>query len=287
MTDAAAPLDAAGLARALRRAAEEGRAAVSPHLVDNGRGEPTSSRALLGLPEGDLLGSLGDPALDREALTSARALLADRTARPGTVEIPLEGGTARVYLELHLPPETLVVVGAGHVAQPLAAVGALLGFQVVVLDDRPEWATEERFPEAARVERIAFDAPFSSTPIHDGTHVVLVTRGHKYDYACLLDLLRRERRPAYVGMIGSRRRIRATYAQLAGDGIAPEVAAEVRAPIGLDLGAQTPAEIAVAVAAELVQFRRGGSGRPLTDLERVAERFMAHDGDALTGEEKP
>ena len=106
------------------------------------------------------------------------------------------------------------------------------------------------------------------------TYVVLVTRGHKYDYECLRRLLTRDPLPAYLGMIGSRRRVRATYAQLLDEGVSRERLTRVRAPVGLDLRAQTPAEIAVSVAAEIVASWRGGTGEPLSNRERILERFF-------------
>ena len=168
-------------------------------------------------------------------------------------------------------------MGAGHVAKPIAHVGALLGFRVAVLDDRPGFAARERFPEAERVLKVDFDNPFAHIPLHEHAHIILVTRGHKYDYSCLAQALRADPSPAYIGMIGSRRRVRATYVQLLADGNSSARLAGIHAPIGLDIGAETPEEIAVAVAAELVMANRGGSGASLRDRERVAERFLPDD----------
>jgi xanthine dehydrogenase accessory factor len=192
---------------------------------------------------------------------------------------PGDGTSPRIYLELHDPPATLVIVGAGHIARPLAEMGTLLGFRVTVLDDRPAFATRERFPSAAHVRVMDLADPFAGIPVHRGTHVVLVTRGHKYDYECLLRLLKMEELPGYLGLIGSRRRIRATFVQLLQEGVTRDRIDLIRAPLGLDLGAQTPAEIAVAVAAELVMLHRGGSGTPLRERERILERFFPEGAD--------
>ena len=154
----------------------------------------------------------------------------------------------------------------------------MLGFRVTVLDDRPEFATRERFPEAAEVRPARFDDPFRDVRITGRTYLVLVTRGHKYDFEALRDVLHRPELPAYVGMIGSRRRTRAALEQLARDGIPQDRLRAVHAPIGLDMGAETPEEIAVSVGAELVMARRGGTGRPLRDVERVAERWVRGAG---------
>ena len=218
-------------------------------------------------------GTLGDPNLDEAAIRMARGVLAEGgKAGPRTVEA--RGARCTLYVEPHLAPPELVIVGAGHVARPLCRIGAMLGFRVTVLDDRPEFATRERFPEAAEVRPARFDDPFRGLRITGRTYLVLVTRGHKYDFEALRDVLHRPDVPAYVGMIGSRRRTRAALEQLARDGIGDERLRAVHAPIGLDVSAETPEEIAVAIGAELVMARRGGTGRPLRDVERVAERWV-------------
>jgi xanthine dehydrogenase accessory factor len=107
---------------------------------------------------------------------------------------------------------------------------------------------------------------------------VLVTRGHRHDYDCLLELARRGAEPRYVGMIGSRRRVRAAFEQLAAEGISAEWLARVHAPLGLDIGAETPAEIAVAVAAEIVLALRGGTARPLSERAQVLKHVRALAG---------
>lgn len=227
------------------------------------------------------VGTLMDPELD----AAASALALELLAGTGVLRDPLhtlfagDDAPVPVYVELHHPPASLVIVGAGHIARPLAEVGDMLGFRVTVLDDRPAFATRERFPAATDVRVVDFSDPFAGVPVNRGTHVVLVTRGHRYDYECLVRLLGGPIMPGYLGLIGSRRRIRATFAQLLPEGIPRERLAAIRAPLGLDLGAQTPAEIAVAVAAELVLLHRGGSGVPLRDRERILDRFFKEDGE--------
>lgn len=217
-------------------------------------------------------GSLGDSALDKRALTLAREVLAG--GKDGAREVAIEGTTCTLYLEAHRPPPELVIVGAGHIARPLSRLGTMLGMRVTVLDDRPEFATRERFPEAERVLRADFSDPFQEVPLGAGTHLVLVTRGHKYDYDALLDALRRPIELAYIGMVGSRRRVRAAFEQLVRQGVPRERLLRVHAPIGLDIGAETPEEIAVAIIAEIIRLRRGGTGQPLRDRERVVERWI-------------
>ena len=230
-------------------------------------------------------GTLGSRSLD-EAVAAALPSLFPATQSHGALSRTFvydgpEGAaqSATVYLELHGPPARLVIVGAGHIAVPLAKVGAMLGLRVDVLDDRPEFAAPDRFPDAAAVRVIDFRDPFADTPLGPSDHVVLVTRGHSFDYECLVRLLRMASPPGYIGMIGSRRRVRATHEQLAREGFTTDDMRRVRAPVGLDLGGQTPAEIAVSVAAEIVMLHAGGTGAPLVAKERVVERFFGKDDD--------
>lgn len=206
--------------------------------------------------------------LDDSALTeAAQRILVGAPAAPGCLPIP--GAGIELYVERMMPPPDLVIVGAGHIAQPLSHLGRLLDYRVTVVDDRPDFARRERFPDADRVVVVDFDDPFAGIPIGPRTFVVLVTRGHRYDYDCARALARVGAEPAYLGMIGSRRRIRAAFEQLAGEGFSVEWLERVHAPLGLDVGAETPAEIAVAIAAEMILAARGGSGRPLRDVAQV------------------
>jgi xanthine dehydrogenase accessory factor len=154
----------------------------------------------------------------------------------------------------------LVIAGAGHIARPLCSMASLCGYSVVVIDDRPEYAREESFPEGKVVCR-PFEQFFADYPVHRGSHVVLVTRGHKYDELCLRQLL--GKRPAYLGMIGSRRRTRAVLEELAGEGVDRVWLNQIFAPVGLAIGALTPEEIAVSILAEMILLRRGGKGGSL------------------------
>jgi xanthine dehydrogenase accessory factor len=201
-------------------------------------------------------GSLGHAAVDGEAVQRGRAAL--HSGRPAAHEVALGDGRCSLYVEPHAAPEALVIVGAGHIAQPLCSVGAMLGFRVTVLDDRPDFATLERFPEAERVLRADFSDPFRGVPLGRRSYLVLATRGHRYDFEALLRVFRAATPPAYVGMVASRRRTRATLEQLAREGLDPGRLRSLRAPVGLDLGAETPAEIAVAIAAEIVRTKRKG-----------------------------
>lgn len=203
-----------------------------------------------------LFSDLPDP--DRFTEVAAQALESGR-ARTVTVN------GLRVYIEPFLPPLRLVVVGAGHVAQPVAQLGKLLGFHVTVVDDRPEYASMSRFPSADLV--LCDDFVRALEQISPGREhfLVLVTRGHRHDMDCLKALV--ERDVAYIGMIGSRVRVATVFRLLTDEcGVDPAHFSNVYAPVGLDLGARSPAEIAVAVAAELLKVRYGGTGESLSRM---------------------
>jgi len=273
-TDTLHPLEAR---RLLSEAAEKGLSGGVAVVVGGALPEAMGRRsALVGPPfsAGEYRGTLGDPTLDGAAFALLAAKLRDPSRPSGLRRVESSSGDVELFVEIVRPVPELVIVGAGHVARPLALLAAMVGFRVTVVDDRPGFAAQERFPEATRLLTVDFDHPFRDIPLSSASHVILVTRGHRYDYACLISALRSSVSLAYVGMIGSRRRVRATYLQLVEDGFSPQELSRIHAPIGLDIGAETPEEIAVAVVAELVLIRRGGSGRSLARVGRVAERFF-------------
>lgn len=182
--------------------------------------------------------------------------LAFRDGRPKLVE--------REGHEFFLDPlglsQELVIAGAGHIARPLSRMASICGYAVVVVDDRPDYARTELFPEARVVCR-DFGAFFAEYVVHPGSHVVLVTRGHKLDEDCLRSLLGRSL--FYLGMIGSRRRTRAVLDELRSEGVDSDWLARIYAPIGLNIGALTPEEIAISILSEMILLRRGGAGGSL------------------------
>ncbi len=152
--------------------------------------------------------------------------------------------------------QRLIIIGAGHVGQALAELGAMLGFHVVVIDDRAQFANRERFPNAAEIIVRPFDKAIDSLKLDRSAYVVAVTRGHAFDEIALRTALKQK--PGYVGMIGSKRRVRATLDRIEADGVDRAVLERVHAPIGLDIGAETPEEIAVSIMAEIIRERRLG-----------------------------
>lgn len=225
--------------------------------------------------DGTARGTLGDAWLDDAALQRAAAALARGDAEPVVERLRREGRTNLLYIETHAPPERLLIVGAGHIAVPLARLGLLLGYRVTVLDDREEFAAEERFHDGVAVVHTDFTRdPFAGITIDGRTCIALVTRGHRWDFDCLRRLVDAAAAPRYIGMIGSRRRVRAAFEALLAAGTSRDVLARIHAPIGIEIGAETPEEIAVAIAAELVAVRRGAEAATTAGRERVLDRLM-------------
>jgi xanthine dehydrogenase accessory factor len=165
-------------------------------------------------------------------------------------------GSPRVFVDPIVGAQRLIVAGAGHIAQPLASLGSMLGFHVTVIDDRAAFANRERFPGADQLVVKPFAAAVASLLLDRDCYLVSVTRGHAYDEEVVRAALATD--CGFVGMIGSRRRVRAMLERLAERGVAPDKLEQVHAPLGVDIGAETPEEIAVAIIAEIIRERRIG-----------------------------
>jgi xanthine dehydrogenase accessory factor len=157
-------------------------------------------------------------------------------------------------LEPYFPEPQVIIFGAGHIGKPVAEFAKRVGFSVTVIDDRPSFANKERFPTADRVICESFDKCFDQLHIHPFTFVVIVTRGHRHDMDCLRKVL--DHHTAYTGMIGSKRRIKGVIEKMRKEGFSQAALDLVHAPIGLDIGAITPDEIAFSIVSELIRFRR-------------------------------
>ncbi len=217
------------------------------------------------------LGSLNLGNLEPPAFTEASQVLAQ--GRPQL--LTYADGQVELFVEVQRRPPTLIIVGAGHIAQPLATLGKLINFEVVVIDDRPQYANVERFPQADRVVAAPFRPTLRNWPIDADTYIVLVTRGHTHDVESLLEVLDSPAR--YIGMIGSRRRVRAVFDLLEQEqGIPREKFDRVYAPIGLDIGAESPAEIALCIIAEIIKIYRGGRAESLSDALRADRGRSLH-----------
>lgn len=165
-----------------------------------------------------------------------------------------EIGEVEIFVQPLAPVPTLWVLGAGHIALPLVELGYMMGFKMIVIDDRPDFANPVRFPKAEEVICDDFAITIQRLPVTEHTYIVVVTRGHKYDQRCVEMLL--DSQAAYMGMIGSRRRVSEMRKVLEEKGFSEELLAKLHSPIGLDIGAETPQEIALSIIAEVVAARR-------------------------------
>lgn len=267
-------LTASEIARALEASLKAGHSlAIVSLMAHDGRIDEHTARLLVAGDGALIGGSLGDSVLDAAAARQAVALLADdrreivvadanELTASSSGEIDLQAfGQVRLLFEISRPPLELIVCGGGHVGQAVAIAGRFLDFNVTVIDDRADFASREKFPDE-RIRLIADDfvAALRSLRITPATHIVIVTRGHRHDEICLQEVIGSPAR--YIGMIGSRRRTTTIRERLKREGVAPELLRQVHAPIGLDINALTPEEIALAILAEIVLVRRGGSGAP-------------------------
>ena len=205
-------------------------------------------------------GSLGNPAFDDAALAVAKTAIAAGKSATLTV------AGARVFAEVFVPPSVLLVVGAGHVAMPMVTLARVLGFKTVVVDGRPRFATKERFPDVDEL-KIGIPSEFVKTvPLVASTALVLVAHDYKYDIPVLRHALATP--VGYVGLLGSSRRGKAILDLLREDGVQDDALRRVHVPIGLDLGAQSAPEIALAVLAEVLAVQRGATGMPISEKVR-------------------
>jgi xanthine dehydrogenase accessory factor len=179
------------------------------------------------------------------------------------------GGEVEVFIDVHARPDRVVIFGGGHVARPLARLAKQTGFRVAVIDDRAEFASRERFPEIEEVVHADGGYVRTDFPIEADDYVVIVTRCHQTDEVCLRRVLDDDRTPAYVGVVASRRKAKVLLAKLVQDGYDRVRLEEVRSPVGLDIGAETPEEIAVSIVGEILAVSRARDARSMSEETEV------------------
>ena len=228
--------------------------------------------------DGASMGTIGGGALEAAIIEAAQEALGEGKSRlvhyglradRREEDLGICGGDLDVFIDVIAPQLTLLLIGAGHVAVPLVELAHLLGFRTVVFDDRAEYANRDRFPQAEEVLVEEFESGLSTLDITPNTWVVIATRSHESDAAALRAVV--ESSAAYIGLMGSRRKVSLIFKALRGAGVGEEQLARVYAPVGLDLGAETPAEIALSIMAEIIMLRQGGKGHVLSGSTELAE----------------
>src|SRR3954466_10302323 len=220
--------------------------------------------------DGSIFGTIGGGCVEADVWQAARDVM--QTEKPRTLTFNLNqnpkddtglvcGGTLEVYVEPILPIPQLFIFGAGHVAHSVYKVARLAGFDVTVIDDRDAYANRERFPDAREIVAEDFDVALTKVDPTESSYIVIVTRGHRDDMRVLRWAVQTPAR--YVGMIGSKRKVISIYKELENEGLPAHLFEKVMAPIGLEIGAVTPEEIAVAIVAELIAAKRSADVSPV------------------------
>lgn len=256
--------------RVLLEAAEAGETVALATVVGVDGSAPRATGARMVVwRDGRTFGTVGGGNFEHRVTAVAVEVLQEGRPRRYTVHLTRDlgmccGGAMDVYVEPLVPVERLIVYGAGHVARPTAEIAALLGFEVTVVDERDELCTAERFPQATLVcgDPVAHAATLET---NDRTYIFVTTHDHALDQRLLESLI--DRPWAWLGLIGSRAKVAKFFVRLRAAGVDEGLFARVSAPVGLDIGAETPAEIATAVAAELVRVRRGAVQVPRSMAE--------------------
>jgi xanthine dehydrogenase accessory factor len=253
--------------RRIAELAEAGSEFAVATVVATGGSSPREAGAkMLILPGSETIGSVGGGRLEKLVLDDAAAALADGASvvKHYTLEAEHEGGIGMVcggdvdvFIEVHKAPRRLLVCGAGHVGRALAHAAALVGMPVRVVDSRKDFADSAGFPPSVRVVNADPASEEVASLVSENTSVVIATHTHESDLAALRNLLRRG--AAYIGMIGSKRKVKTIFDKLQEEGFGEEELAQVHSPIGLDIGAETPQEIAVSILAEIIHdYRKSG-----------------------------
>ncbi len=212
-------------------------------------------------------GSLGDAALDAEAIEMAKAVMAmGKTSRIHTAQ------GDEVFVEGYTAPALLVLIGGGHVNLQVARLAQMMGFRVMVTDDRREFANQERFPMAEAVRVDSYGKGVGAFPVTPNTAIVIGTRGHHFDDDATEAAVRTS--AGYVGLLGSKRKTILIYESLLRKGVPEERLRQVRAPIGLDLGGRTPEEIALSIVSEIIAWRHDRQGGPMIIESSQIDRIV-------------
>ncbi|MBI1746619.1 MAG: XdhC family protein [Acidobacteria bacterium] len=249
------------------------RAALATIIGRKGSVPRKDAAKMLIRQDGSSLGTIGGGCTEAEVWREALNVMREEKAKTLSFELmedePTEsgllcGGTMEVYIEPILPDPVIYIFGAGHISQALCRVAKSVNFKIVVVDDRANYANPRRFPEADEIIVEEFEKSLANLTINDASYIIIVTRGHAYDQTILHWAVQTEAR--YIGLLGSRRKIKILYENLQAAGISGEKFDRVCGPIGLEIGSETPEEIAVSIAAELIAVRKN------IDVQRLKQK---------------
>jgi xanthine dehydrogenase accessory factor len=250
----------------IQRLRQSGRKAALATIVQIRGSVPSFQTAkMLVRDDGSTLGSIGGGCVEAEVWAAAQDVLREEKSRLMTFDLTEDsmaegglicGGKLEIFVEPILPTPKMIIFGAGHISTQLSKLATVAGFKTTIVDNRPIYANAERFPEAEAIYAQSFEDAFEKIVPNENSYIVIVTRGHQEDETVLRWAVRTNAR--YIGMIGSKRKVRTIFQDLEREGVSRERLDLVCAPIGLDIGAVLPEEIAVAIVAEAIHYRRAG-----------------------------
>ncbi len=264
----------------MRRAGERGALATIVHT--NGSIPSYESSRMLVHEDGSIAGTIGGGCVEAEVWAAAKEVMQIEQPRKMTFNLNQDaaydsglicGGTLEIFVEPILPQPLLFIFGGGHISSAVARIAHAAGFSITVADDREAFSNTERFPMADKLYTTYEDA-FAKIVPNGSAYFLIVTRGHRDDMRVLAWAVRTEAR--YIGMIGSKRKVLSVYKALEKEGYLPEEFERVHAPVGLDIGALTPEEIAVSITAELIAVRRNAVGLPHKSV-KLAQAATVHN----------
>lgn len=235
-------------------------AALALIVACTGSAPQKAGAKMLVRDDGSIIGTIGGGCLEAEVIQASLMSIKEGSPRTITIELTERhgglvcGGKVLVYIEPIIPEPSLIILGAGHVGRALSKFGKLLGFKVIVVDDREEYANKENFPDADNIIINDFESIYQKCPINKDDYIVIATRGHIHDLEALRSALRTDAR--YIGLVGSRRKKALLFKTLSDDGFSQEDINRIITPVGLPIGSVTPEEIAVSIMAQIIQVRR-------------------------------
>lgn len=254
---------------------ERGEKAALVTLIDVEGSSPGIAGSLMGVFEdGSIEGTIGGGNLEYQVISSALEALEVGKNRKFDFELIEDaelhmkcGGRVRGYIKVFEKRKKLIIVGGGHLGNELYKLGKFLNMYTTIIDDRKEYANEKRFPQADELLCGDIGRLLEDYSLDEGSYVIIVTRGHACDKEALRAVL--GKKSAYIGMIGSRKKITDTYKELIGEGITREELEKVYSPVGLDISSGEPNEIALGIMAEILKVKNKGSGKHMSEVKTV------------------
>jgi xanthine dehydrogenase accessory factor len=254
--------------------------AIATIVQVNGSIPSYESAKMLVREDGSMMGTVGGGCVEAEVWTAARDVIDSEKPKHLNFSLSQEaaydeglicGGQLNIFVEPIIPQPRALIFGGGHVSKGISRIATLAGFSTTIIDDREAFANAERFPEAEATFAEAYEDVFAKLPINSATYIVIVTRGHRDDMRVLRWAVTTNAK--YVAMIGSKRKTISVVKELEKEGMSRQLFEKVSAPMGLDIGAETPEEIAISVVAEMIAVRRA----PASDWRQLSKSVFANE----------